>query len=46
MELKLNIPTELNEITLKQYKKFISIGEKQPRPKFYTGKNDRNILWC
>jgi len=38
MELKLNIPTELNEITLKQYKKFISIGENNQDPNFIQAK--------
>mgnify|MGYP003114480702 FL=1 len=38
MELKLNIPTELNEITLKQYKKFISIGENNQDPNFLQAK--------
>ena len=38
MELKLNIPTHLNEITLRQYKKFIEIGQNNEDPNFIQGK--------
>jgi len=38
MELKLNIPTHLNEITLRQYKKFIEIGQNNQDPNFIQGK--------
>ena len=38
MELKLNIPTKLSEITLRQYKKFIEIGKINQDPTFIQGK--------
>jgi hypothetical protein len=38
MELKLNIPTKLSEITLNQYKKFIKIGQTNDDPTFIQGK--------
>jgi|TARA_B110000879_G_scaffold135007_1_gene176642 hypothetical protein len=38
MELKLNIPTKLSEITLRQYKKFIEIGQKNDDTTFIQGK--------
>jgi len=38
MELKLNVPTHLNEITLRQYKKFIEIGQNNNDPNFIQGK--------
>ena len=38
MELKLNIPTKLSEITLRQYKKFIEIGKINQDPTFIQAK--------
>ncbi len=38
MELKLNIPTKLSEITLRQYKKFVKIGQTNNDHTFIQGK--------
>ena len=38
MEVKLNIPTKLSEITLKQYKKFLIIHEENTDVNFIQAK--------
>ena len=38
MEINIKVPTSLNEITLKQYKKFLSVQEKNDDPNFIQAK--------
>ena len=38
MELKLTIPNNLNEITLRQYKEYLKVGEENDDLNFIQGK--------
>ena len=44
MKLSITVPTELKDLTLGQYQKFVKIQKTNDDPTFIAQKNDRDIL--
>jgi hypothetical protein len=45
MKLEINVPTSLNEISLKSYQEFLKVQQSSNDEEFIAQKNGTNILW-
>ena len=45
MKIDITLPTDLNEIPLLRYQKFIEMQQKSNDEEFIAQKNDTDILW-